>query len=65
MNPGGISVAPTVEDAITALRRLSGRKGYDTCRALLDKFVVPKVTALKPEDYAAFITAADEAADAP
>lgn len=63
MNPTEIQIAPTLEDAQHALRRLSGRKGYDVCRALLDTFGVPKVSALEPKDFARFIAAADEKAD--
>lgn len=51
----------TYEDASKAIIALSKAKGRDAAVAVLEKFEAPNLKAVKPEDYAAVITAAKKA----
>lgn len=51
----------TYEDASKAIIALSKAKGRDAAVAVLEKFEAANLKAVKPEDYAAVITAANKA----
>lgn len=53
--------APTYQAAASAMTKLARTKGREAAVAVLKQFGVSKLPEVKPEDFAAFISACEEA----